>query len=176
MSLTAALDSARSSLMATGIQSSIISRNIAGAKPPAIRARCAVLDPPRNRRLRGGIQRAAQLGSLQQRPDRGLASAKQTRSWTVSRRSRLRPWTIRNLTSRRPLSSPAEAGAAAICHRAGQHHAGAGGGPPPRTWRRAQPGDPNGAVGPRGRRCRHGDVGREYQRLLSQFEPSTPRS
>ena len=31
MSLTAALDNARSSLMASGIQSSVISRNIAGA-------------------------------------------------------------------------------------------------------------------------------------------------
>ena len=44
MSLTAALDSARSSLMATGIQSSITSRNIAGASQPGYSRKIAVLE------------------------------------------------------------------------------------------------------------------------------------
>lgn len=44
MSLTAALDSARASLMASGIQSSTISRNIAGASAAGYSRKIAVLD------------------------------------------------------------------------------------------------------------------------------------
>ncbi len=44
MSLTAALNSARSSLMASGIQSSVISRNIAGASAAGYSRKIAVLD------------------------------------------------------------------------------------------------------------------------------------
>lgn len=44
MSLTSALESARSSLMASGIQSSVISRNIAGASATGYSRKIAVLD------------------------------------------------------------------------------------------------------------------------------------
>jgi flagellar hook-associated protein 1 len=44
MNLTAALESARSSLMASGIQSSVISRNIAGASSTGYSRKIAVLD------------------------------------------------------------------------------------------------------------------------------------
>jgi flagellar hook-associated protein FlgK len=68
MSLTAALDSARASLMASGIQSSTISRNIAGASAAGYSRKIAVLD-----NLPGaGDPARRQLGSLQQRLGRDL--------------------------------------------------------------------------------------------------------
>jgi len=63
MSLTAALDSARSSLMASGIQSSTISRNIAGASATGYSRKIAVLDNlPGAGVYVAAIQRAASSG------------------------------------------------------------------------------------------------------------------
>lgn len=63
MTLTAALDSARSSLMASGIQSSIISRNIAGASQPGYSRKTADLATfPGTGVYVAGIQRAASAG------------------------------------------------------------------------------------------------------------------
>ncbi|WP_441238170.1 flagellar hook-associated protein FlgK [Bradyrhizobium sp. 930_D9_N1_4] len=63
MSLTAALDSARSSLMASGIQSSTISRNIAGASATGYSRKIAVLDNlPGTGVYVAAIQRAASSG------------------------------------------------------------------------------------------------------------------
>lgn len=63
MSISAALDSARSSLMATGIQSSVISRNIAGASQPGYSRKIAVLETfPGNGVYVAAIQRAASTG------------------------------------------------------------------------------------------------------------------
>ncbi|WP_262046990.1 flagellar hook-associated protein FlgK [Bradyrhizobium sp. Bra78] len=63
MNLTAALESARSSLMASGIQSSVISRNIAGASSTGYSRKIAVLDNlPGTGVYVAGIQRAASSG------------------------------------------------------------------------------------------------------------------
>ncbi|MBR0842596.1 flagellar hook-associated protein FlgK [Bradyrhizobium liaoningense] len=63
MSLTAALDSARASLMASGIQSSTISRNIAGASSTGYSRKIAVLDNlPGAGVYVAAIQRAASSG------------------------------------------------------------------------------------------------------------------
>jgi len=63
MSLTAALDSARASLMASGIQSSTISRNIAGATAAGYSRKIAVLDNlPNTGVYVAAIQRAASGG------------------------------------------------------------------------------------------------------------------
>ncbi|MGX1320180.1 flagellar hook-associated protein 1 FlgK [Bradyrhizobium sp. USDA 377] len=63
MSLTAALDSARASLMASGIQSSTISRNIAGASTAGYSRKIAVLDNlPGAGVYVAAIQRAASSG------------------------------------------------------------------------------------------------------------------
>ncbi|MCP3411144.1 flagellar hook-associated protein FlgK [Bradyrhizobium sp. CCGB01] len=63
MSLTAALDSARASLMASGIQSSTISRNIAGASAAGYSRKIAVLDNLPNAGVYvAAIQRAASSG------------------------------------------------------------------------------------------------------------------
>ncbi|MBB4262300.1 MULTISPECIES: flagellar hook-associated protein FlgK [unclassified Bradyrhizobium] len=63
MSLTAALDSARASLMASGIQSSTISRNIAGASATGYSRKIAVLDNlPGTGVYVAAIQRAASSG------------------------------------------------------------------------------------------------------------------
>ncbi len=63
MSLAAALDSARSSLMTTGIQSSIVSRNIAGANQTGYSRKIAELATfPNNGVYVAGIQRAASAG------------------------------------------------------------------------------------------------------------------
>ena len=63
MSLTAALGSARSSLMALGVQSSVISRNIAGASELGYSRKIAVLENfPGNGVYVAAIQRAASAG------------------------------------------------------------------------------------------------------------------
>jgi flagellar hook-associated protein 1 FlgK len=63
MSLTAALGSARSSLMALGVQSSVISRNIAGASELGYSRKIAVLENfPGNGVYVAAIQRAASTG------------------------------------------------------------------------------------------------------------------
>ena len=63
MSLTSALDSARSSLMASGIQSSVISRNIAGASATGYSRKLTVLDNfPGAGIYVAAIQRAASSG------------------------------------------------------------------------------------------------------------------
>jgi flagellar hook-associated protein 1 len=63
MSLTAALESARSSLMAAGIQSSVVSRNMAGASQLGYSRKTAVLDTfPNNGVYVAAIQRAASAG------------------------------------------------------------------------------------------------------------------
>ncbi|OSJ08480.1 flagellar hook-associated protein FlgK [Bradyrhizobium canariense] len=63
MNLTAALESARSSLMASGIQSSVISRNIAGASSAGYSRKIAVLDNlPGTGVYVAAIQRAASSG------------------------------------------------------------------------------------------------------------------
>lgn len=63
MSLTAALNSARSSLMASGIQSATISRNIAGASAPGYSRKLTILDNlPGTGVYVAAIQRAASSG------------------------------------------------------------------------------------------------------------------
>ncbi|MCK1393045.1 flagellar hook-associated protein FlgK [Bradyrhizobium sp. 1] len=63
MNLTAALESARSSLMASGIQSSVVSRNIAGASAAGYSRKIAVLDNlPGTGVYVAAIQRAASSG------------------------------------------------------------------------------------------------------------------
>src|SRR3954451_5324810 len=79
MSLTAALDSARASLMASGIQSSTISRNIAGASAAGYSRKIAVLD---NLPGAGGyvaaIERAASSGLYDNVSTATSTSAKQS--------------------------------------------------------------------------------------------------
>src|SRR5262249_36758200 len=63
MSLTTALDSARTSLGASGVQSSTISRNIAGASATGYSRKITVLDTlPGTGVYVAGIQRAASSG------------------------------------------------------------------------------------------------------------------
>jgi flagellar hook-associated protein 1 FlgK len=63
MNLTAALESARSSLMASGIQSSVVSRNIAGASSAGYSRKIAILDNfPGAGVYVAAIQRAASSG------------------------------------------------------------------------------------------------------------------
>src|SRR5262252_5639242 len=63
MSLTAALDAARSSLLASGVQSSVVSRNIAGASQAGYSRKIAVLDTMPNAGVYvAAIQRAASAG------------------------------------------------------------------------------------------------------------------
>lgn len=79
MSLTAALDSARSSLMASGIQSSVISRNIAGASQTGYSRKVTVLDTfPGNGVYVAAIQRAASVGLFTNVLSSTSASAKQS--------------------------------------------------------------------------------------------------
>ncbi|MCS3727170.1 flagellar hook-associated protein FlgK [Bradyrhizobium betae] len=78
MSLTAALDSARASLMASGIQSSTISRNIAGASAAGYSRKIAVLDNlPGAGVYVAAIQRAASSGLYDNVLIATSASAKQ---------------------------------------------------------------------------------------------------
>ncbi|KYH01393.1 flagellar hook-associated protein FlgK [Bradyrhizobium sp. DOA1] len=78
MSLTAALDSARASLMASGIQSSTISRNIAGASAAGHSRKIAVLDNlPGTGVYVAAIQRAASGGLFNNVLTATSASAKQ---------------------------------------------------------------------------------------------------
>ncbi|MCP3387223.1 flagellar hook-associated protein FlgK [Bradyrhizobium sp. CCGB12] len=78
MSLTAALDSARASLMASGIQSSTISRNIAGANATGYSRKIAVLDNlPGTGVYVAAIQRAASGGLFTNVLTATSASAKQ---------------------------------------------------------------------------------------------------
>lgn len=79
MSLTAALDSARASLMASGIQSSTISRNIAGASATGYSRKIAVLDNLPNAGVYvAAIQRAASSGLYDNVLIATSASAKQS--------------------------------------------------------------------------------------------------
>jgi len=79
MSLTAALDSARASLMASGIQSSTISRNIAGASTAGYSRKIAVLDNLPNAGVYvAAIQRAASGGLFTNVLTATSASAKQS--------------------------------------------------------------------------------------------------
>ncbi|QOZ71676.1 flagellar hook-associated protein FlgK [Bradyrhizobium arachidis] len=79
MSLTAALDSARASLMASGIQSSTISRNIAGASAAGYSRKIAVLDNlPGAGVYVAAIQRAASSGLYDNVLVATSSSAKQT--------------------------------------------------------------------------------------------------
>lgn len=79
MSLTAALDSARASLMASGIQSSTISRNIAGASAAGYSRKIAVLDNLPNAGVYvAAIQRAASGGLFTNVLTATSASAKQS--------------------------------------------------------------------------------------------------
>jgi len=79
MSLTAALDSARSSLMASGVQSSVISRNIAGASQAGYSRKIAVLDTfPGAGVYVAAIQRAASAGLFTNVLIATSASAKQS--------------------------------------------------------------------------------------------------
>ena len=104
MSLTAALDSARSSLVASGVQSSSISRNIAGASTTGYSRKITVLDNlPGAGVYVAAIQRAASSGLYSNVLTATSAAA--TQSAIVSRRSHLPRWTIRSSTSRRPPHS-----------------------------------------------------------------------
>ncbi len=79
MSLTAALGSARSSLMASGIQSSVISRNIAGASELGYSRKIAVLENfPGNGVYVAAIQRAASAGLFTNVLTATSASSKQS--------------------------------------------------------------------------------------------------
>ncbi|MHC2625599.1 flagellar hook-associated protein 1 FlgK [Bradyrhizobium huanghuaihaiense] len=79
MSLTAALDSARASLMASGIQSSTISRNIAGASATGYSRKIAVLDNlPGAGVYVAAIQRAASSGLYNNVLTATSSSAKQS--------------------------------------------------------------------------------------------------
>jgi flagellar hook-associated protein 1 len=79
MSLATALDSARSSLMATGIQSSVISRNIAGASQTGYSRKIAELGTiPGNGVYVAAIQRAASAGLFTNVLVATSASAKQS--------------------------------------------------------------------------------------------------
>ncbi|OPZ00077.1 flagellar biosynthesis protein FlgK [Bradyrhizobium sacchari] len=79
MSLTAALDSARASLMASGIQSSTISRNIAGASAAGYSRKIAVLDNlPGAGVYVAAIQRAASSGLYNNVLTATSSSAKQS--------------------------------------------------------------------------------------------------
>ncbi|VIO80411.1 flagellar hook-associated protein FlgK [Bradyrhizobium ivorense] len=79
MSLTAALDSARNSLMASGVQSSAISRNIAGAGQVGYSRKIAVLDTlPGAGVYVAAIQRAASTGLFTNVLTATSASAKQS--------------------------------------------------------------------------------------------------
>ena len=70
MSLTVALNSARSSLMAAGTQASVISRNIAGVAQDGYSRKNALLRPlPGNGVYVAGIQRADQCGTVLQCPE-----------------------------------------------------------------------------------------------------------
>ncbi|MBR0954742.1 flagellar hook-associated protein FlgK [Bradyrhizobium canariense] len=79
MNLTAALESARSSLMASGIQSSVISRNIAGASSTGYSRKIAVLDNlPGTGVYVAAIQRAASSGLYTNVLSATSSSAKQS--------------------------------------------------------------------------------------------------
>jgi len=79
MSLTAALGSARSSLMASGVQSSVISRNIAGASELGYSRKIAVLENfPGNGVYVAAIQRAASAGLFTNVLTATSASSKQS--------------------------------------------------------------------------------------------------
>ena len=79
MNLTAALESARSSLMASGIQSATISRNIAGASTTGYSRKIAVLDNLPNAGVYvAAIQRAASSGLYSNVLTATSASAKQS--------------------------------------------------------------------------------------------------
>ncbi|WP_027556651.1 flagellar hook-associated protein FlgK [Bradyrhizobium sp. Cp5.3] len=79
MSLTAALDSARASLMASGIQSSVVSRNIAGASTAGYSRKITVLDNlPGAGVYVAAIQRAASGGLFTNVLTATSASAKQS--------------------------------------------------------------------------------------------------
>ncbi|OAF02582.1 flagellar biosynthesis protein FlgK [Bradyrhizobium centrolobii] len=79
MNLTAALESARSSLMASGIQSSVVSRNIAGASSAGYSRKIAVLDNlPGTGVYVAAIQRAASSGLYNNVLIATSSSAKQT--------------------------------------------------------------------------------------------------
>lgn len=78
MSLAAALDAARSSLIATGIQSSVISRNIAGASQPGFSRKITVLEAlPGSGVFVAAIQRAASAGLFENLLTATSAAAKQ---------------------------------------------------------------------------------------------------
>src|SRR5215510_3186089 len=78
MSLTAALGSARSSLMASGIQSSVISRNIAGASQAGYSRKTTVLDTFPGAGVHvAAIQRSASAGLFTNVLTATSASAKQ---------------------------------------------------------------------------------------------------
>jgi flagellar hook-associated protein 1 FlgK len=79
MSLTSALDAARSSLMATGVQSSVVSRNIAGASQTGYSRKIAVLDTlPDAGVYVAAIQRAASAGLFTNVLTATSAAAKQS--------------------------------------------------------------------------------------------------
>jgi flagellar hook-associated protein 1 len=79
MSLTSALESARSSLMASGVQSSVISRNIAGASQVGYSRKIAALDTfPGAGVYVAAIQRAASAGLFTNVLIATSGSAKQT--------------------------------------------------------------------------------------------------
>ena len=78
MSLTVALNSARSSLMASGTQASVISRNIAGvAQDGYSRKNALVATLPGNGVYVAGIQRAASAGLFYNVLKASSTSAKQ---------------------------------------------------------------------------------------------------
>ncbi|QOZ79236.1 flagellar hook-associated protein FlgK [Bradyrhizobium sp. 62B] len=79
MSITAALNSARSSLMASGIQSATISRNIAGASAPGYSRKLTMLDNlPGTGVYVAAIQRAASSGLYSNVLTATSSSAKQS--------------------------------------------------------------------------------------------------
>ncbi len=138
MSLTAALDSARASLMASGIQSST---NLAQHRR---RQRCRLFaqdrgagQSSRGRRLRAAIPARRELRSLQQRLDRDVcvrqAGCDPERSSDDIRLDRGRS---RNRTVADRPAQQAEAGAQQYAYAPDNTTLAQAASPPPRTWRR----------------------------------------
>ena len=89
MSLTVALNSARSSLMATGTQASVISRNIAGVGQDGYsRKNALVATLPGNGVYVAGIQRAGSAGLFYNVLKASSTTAKQDAIYNGLQRSR----------------------------------------------------------------------------------------
>jgi len=126
MTLADALNSARSSLMATGMQTSVISRNIAGVNQDGYsRKNVLVATLPGNGVYVAGIQRASSAGLFYNVLKAASTTAKQDSLYNGLQK--IAATTVDDPGSiARGAACQAEKRAAAVCDRAGQRHAGAG--------------------------------------------------